>query len=158
MNLSFSAPPSHAAYPENGRKSRLCRRSHYQRLPRLTQTGSMSAMATLIGAQIGQKAYGTAPQMRKVWLDTARNCDNDLQSLICAIEVAARAEADYGRHRRTHLLSGCVSCDYKRCDTVRKLRSVCLRAGLSCIDVRIHFAGPKTSGTMALMQKRFYSE
>ncbi len=136
MNLTFLGTPSHAAYPENGRNPGYAAARVINALPRLTQAGYHDlTMATLIGAQIGQKAYGTAAANAQVWLTLRATVDKDLQALIRAIEDTARTEAGYDGIGMHISYQDAFPATVNDCATVQMLRSICLRAGFSYMDV-----------------------
>ncbi len=67
MTLSFSGAPSHAAYPECGKNPGFAAARLISALPELTESSGYGglAMATLVGAKIGAKAFGSAAGTRR---------------------------------------------------------------------------------------------
>jgi amidohydrolase len=136
MTLNFTGAPSHAAYPENGRNPGYAAARVIDAMPRLAQTGYRGlTMATLIGAQIGQKAFGTAAADAEVWLTLRASMEEDLQALIRAIESAARAEAARDGVDIRISFQDVFPATLNDYAAVQRLRAVCRHTGLSCIDV-----------------------
>lgn len=136
MILSFGGAPSHAAYPENGLNPGYAAARIIDALPRLTQAGYLNlAMATLVGAQIGQKTFGTAAANAEVWLTLRAALDKDLYSLIQAIEDAARRESAADGISIDISFQDVFPATVNNSDEVQRVRAVCRQTGLACIDV-----------------------
>lgn len=137
MTLTFSGAPSHAAYPENGVNPGFAAARLIAALPELVRSaqGHGLTMATLIGAQIGAKAFGTAAGSAEVWLTLRAWNEADMKAMRQAIEQAAcdTSQADGA-------VCTCTLCDVFPATvndnaTVAMLEQVCLKAGLDCIAV-----------------------
>lgn len=137
MTISLKGAPSHAAYPESGRNPGFAAARLISALPELTDAARYGglAMATLIGAEIGAKAFGTAAARAEVWLTLRAWCEDDMEKLISAVQEKARAEA----------ASDGVSVSFSFCDvfpatvndggTLRSLAEICRGVGLNSIEV-----------------------
>lgn len=135
MILSFAGAPSHAAYPENGRNPGYAAARVIDALPRLAQAGYRGlTMATLIGAQIGQKAFGTAAANAEIWLTLRASMEEDLQALIRAIEESARTEAARDSVDIRISFQDVFPATVNDYAAVQRLRAVCRHTGFSCID------------------------
>ncbi|MGE4352568.1 MAG: M20/M25/M40 family metallo-hydrolase [Oscillospiraceae bacterium] len=81
--LSFAGAPAHAAYPENGISPAPAVGALLNELPQLSAPEKYSGMAlcTVIGVQMGEKAFGAAAADAEVWLTLRAEFDGDLASL-----------------------------------------------------------------------------
>lgn len=137
MTLTFSGAPSHAAYPENGVNPGFSAARLIAALPELVRDaqGHGLTMATLIGAQIGTRAFGTAAGSAEVWLTLRAWCEADMQALRLSIEQTAHSAA-----QQDGVTFSCALCDvfpatvndHATADTLEQL---CRQAGLDCIAV-----------------------
>lgn len=74
VTLRFSGAPTHAAYPENGRNPALAVGKLLCALPELASPAHFTGMTlcTVIGAELGEKAFGAACAQAEIWADAAR--------------------------------------------------------------------------------------
>ncbi|MGE4485663.1 MAG: M20/M25/M40 family metallo-hydrolase, partial [Oscillospiraceae bacterium] len=141
MTVSFKGAPSHAAYPENGRNPGFAAARLISALPELTDSARYGGltMATLIGAEIGAKAFGSAAGSAEVWLTLRAWREADMAKLIMSTEEKARAEA----------ASGGVEVSFSFCDVfpatvnddaaLEQLEKICPENGLSCVHLQEPF-------------------
>lgn len=96
MTISMTGAAAHAAYPEFGRNPGFAAARLISALPELTRPDRYSGltMATLVGADIGGRAFGSAAATAELRLTLRASQDGDLSMLISAIQQAAEAEAD----------------------------------------------------------------
>jgi amidohydrolase len=96
MVFSFTGTPSHAAYPEHGRNPGLAAARLIAPQPGLVTPERYRglALATLIGADIGTKEFGTAAASAEVRLTLRAWFDDVLNVLIASLKEAAEAEAE----------------------------------------------------------------
>lgn len=99
VTLSFLGRPAHAAYPEHGLSPAqgvgrlLCA---LPELARPEQYGGMT-LCTVIGAEMGERAFGTAASRAEVWLTLRAERDEDLELLFGSIlRLAGSLAAEYG--------------------------------------------------------------
>ena len=94
--LSFEGKPSHAAYPENGISPAPAVGKLLCVLPALAAPENYSGMTmcTVIGAQMGEKAFGTSAAAAEIWLTLRAEHDSDLASLHDSILRSSRQLAD----------------------------------------------------------------
>jgi amidohydrolase len=132
MTLSFWGAPSHAAYPENGRNPGFAAARFISRLPALASPGDYDGLtvATLIGARIGEKAFGSAAGHAEVWLTLRAWREEDMHGLIASIREAARDKIET-ELSFCEIFPATVNDDA----TLAKLESTCRKAGLTCIEV-----------------------
>lgn len=136
MTLSFTGEPSHAAYPENGLNPGYAAARCINALPGLTQAGYQGlTLATLIGAQIGQKAFGTAAASAEVWLTLRASLEEDLRSLIRVIEDIAHAEAARDGVKIRISFQDVFPATINDAAAVQRLRAICRHTGLTFVDV-----------------------
>lgn len=136
MTLHFAGRPSHAAYPEYGCNPGFAAARLISALPGLADPARYRGltMATLIGAQIGARAFGSAAGNGEVWLTLRAWHQEDLSFLQEMIEAAARTEA-----RRDGGEVSVSFCDgfpatVNNASTLNRLECVCREAGLPCIE------------------------
>ena len=96
LTLSLHGKATHAAYPENGISPASALGELLCRLPELSAREKYSGMVlcTVIGAQMGEKAFGAAAAAAELWLTLRGEHDSDLEALRasiigCAGELAA---------------------------------------------------------------------
>ena len=135
MTLSFTGKPTHAAYPENGRNPGYAAARFINSLPGLTQGYQGLSMATLIGAQIGQKAFGTAAANAEVWLTLRASLEEELRSLIRAIEAAGCADAARDGVEIRISFQDVFPATINESAMVTRLQDICSQTGFTCIDV-----------------------
>ena len=87
VTLTFRGKPTHAAYPENGVSPAAAVGELLCALPSLSNSDRFSAMTlcTVIGVQMGEKAFGAAAACAEVWLTLRAEHDRDLCALNDAI-------------------------------------------------------------------------
>ena len=137
LTVTFNGAPTHAAYPENGRNPGFAAARLIAALPALTEPGRYRGltMATLIGSQIGTKAFGSAAGSAEGWLTLRAWHEADMGALLTTIKEKALAEAEQDG----------VGVDFSSCDvfpatandgkTLEKLAGICREAGLETLDI-----------------------
>lgn len=138
MTLRFSGAPAHAAYPEFGCNPGFAAARLMAALPCVTDPAGYRGltMATLIGARIGTKSFGSAAGDGEVWLTLRAWNQQDLDLLQQTIEETAREEA--GKDNGVEVsFSFCDSFPATVNDdvTLHRLECVCREFGLSCLEV-----------------------
>lgn len=83
VTLLFTGEPTHAAYPELGISPAETLGKVLTALPELSEKTLYSGMTicTVIGAQMGQKAFGKAAERAELWLTLRSERDEDLKAL-----------------------------------------------------------------------------
>lgn len=137
MTLSFSGAPSHAACPEAGKNPGFAAARLISALPELADGAKDNglAMATLVGAKIGMKAFGTAAGNAEVWVTLRTWFDNDLTMLAALIEEKARAEAAADNVAVTFSYSDVFQATVNDPAALLRLEELCRESGLVCIEV-----------------------
>ena len=137
MSISFSGEPSHAAYPENGKNSGYAAARLISSLPEITDKSRYCGltMATLIGAEIGSKAFGSAASNSEIWLTLRAWNDDELESLINTIKETAKKEAKTDRVEVTFSFCEVFPATVNDNETLAGLKRICSDIGLDCIDV-----------------------
>lgn len=97
--LQFQGKPTHAAYPEHGVSPAGAVGTLLCRLPALSDPARYSGMTlcTVIGAEMGEKAFGAAASNAEVWLTLRAEHDRDLSAL--QDEILRLAEQLAAEHR-----------------------------------------------------------
>ena len=93
LTLTFRGTSAHAAYPEQGINPAPAIAALLHALPTLSAPERYAGMVlcTVIGARIGEKAFGSAASQGELWLTLRGERNADLQALRSAIlEEAAR--------------------------------------------------------------------
>lgn len=95
VTLRFVGKPTHAAYPENGISPALAVGKLLCAVPALSDPARYSGMTlcTVIGVNMGEKAFGAAAERAEVWLTLRGEHDKDLNKLFDDVIAFARAEA-----------------------------------------------------------------
>ena len=101
VTLRFLGAPTHAAYPENGKNPALAVGKLLCALPELADPSHYTGMTlcTVIGAALGEKAFGAACAQAEVWLTLRAEHNADLEKLRTAVLGCAKAlceEAELG--------------------------------------------------------------
>lgn len=137
MTLSFTGAPSHAAYPENGKNPGFAAARLISRLPELTKPSDYSglAMATLIGAKIGERAFGSAAGNAEVWLTLRAWREEDIDRLIALVEEAACTEASRDGVETEFSFCDIFPATVNDDESLSQLECICRRAGLACIEI-----------------------
>jgi Metal-dependent amidase/aminoacylase/carboxypeptidase len=137
MILSFTGVPSHAAYPETGVNPGFAAARFISVLSDLTNQSGFKGMTmcTLIGAEIGARAFGSAAGKAEVWLTVRAWHEDDLNQLISAIEETAGAKA-----QRDGVQVTCSFCDIFPVTVndnaaLERVEQVCHNTGLKCIEI-----------------------
>jgi len=96
MILRFTGVKSHACYPENGRNPAFAISEIVSALPGLTAPGQYRglAMITVIGIQVGEKAFGTSAGYGELLLTVRGEFEEELNRLTASLEALARSKAD----------------------------------------------------------------
>ncbi|NCB51540.1 MAG: M20/M25/M40 family metallo-hydrolase [Clostridia bacterium] len=137
MTLAFLGAPSHAACPEDGRNPGFAAARLLSELPQLADQAKYIglAMATLVGAKIGVKAFGTAAGSAEVWLTLRTWFDDDLAKLMELIEEKAKAEAAADKVELSCSYSDVFQATVNDPEALRRLESICREIGLECVEV-----------------------
>jgi len=93
VTLRLRGAATHAAYPENGRSPALCVGKLLCALPALADPARYGGMTlcTVIGVEMGEKAFGAAAADAELWLTLRAERSADLERL--KRDLLARAEA-----------------------------------------------------------------
>ncbi len=97
LTLSFTGRATHAAYPEHGISPALAMGQFLCNLPHLSDAELYKGMTlcTVIGVQMGEKAFGAAAAQGEIWLTLRGEQDEDLEKLdqsVCTLaETLAQA-------------------------------------------------------------------
>ena len=83
VTLRFVGKPTHAAYPENGVSPATAVGRLLCAVPELSDPANYTGMTlcTVIGVQMGEKAFGAAAEAAEVWLTLRGEHDQDLNQL-----------------------------------------------------------------------------
>jgi len=83
LTLNYNGKPTHAAYPEDGISPATAVGRLLSALPVLSAAESYSGMTlcTVIGCQMGEKAFGAAAANAEIWLTLRAEHDDDLTDL-----------------------------------------------------------------------------
>lgn len=137
MTVTFTGTPTHAAYPEDGRNPGYAAARLIAALPELTGKDRYRglAMATLIGADIGGKAFGTAAGSAEVRLTLRAWHEDDLKAMITAIRDRAAAEAAGDDVKTAFSFCDIFPATVNEPDALQRLESACRRAGLDSMDI-----------------------
>jgi amidohydrolase len=137
VTISFIGAPSHAAYPENGRNPGFAAARFIAALPEIADPTHYRglAMATLIGADIGTRAFGTAAGRAEVWLTLRAWREEYMNHLLESIKKTAEIEASRDE----------VKAEFSFCDVfpstvndnavLARLERVCRENKLDCAEV-----------------------
>ncbi len=102
ISLEFTGATAHAAQPETGRSPALAVARVIQELVDLPADlipSAEMAFATVVGARLGEKAFGTAPGHAWIWATLRSETDATMDRLMRHAErVAAEAAASAGLH------------------------------------------------------------
>lgn len=94
MTVRLTGASCHAAQPESGRSPTMAMVHFMQQLfslPRELTGDESGAFATIIGARLGQKAFGTTPDQAEVWVTLRAETDGTMRRLV---EFAERTISD----------------------------------------------------------------
>ncbi len=97
--LFFTGRPTHAAYPEHGLSPAPAVGRLLCALPELADPARYGGMTlcTVIGAEMGERAFGAAAAQAQVWLTLRAERDQDLELLFRSlIQLAASLAREYG--------------------------------------------------------------
>lgn len=83
VTLKFQGKPTHAAYPENGISPAFAMGELLSKLPEISDASRFGGMTlcTVIGMNMGEKAFGAAAAGAEVWLTLRAEHDVDLEKL-----------------------------------------------------------------------------
>ena len=96
MTVKFSGATAHAAQPETGQSPAAAMCACIQQisaLPPKTVPADETAFATVVGAQLGKKAFGTAPGDAEIWATLRSETDATMAQLSQYIEQLVHDEA-----------------------------------------------------------------
>lgn len=96
LTLTFQGKPAHAAYPETGISPAPAVGEFLCQLPKLYAPDLYAGMTlcTVIGVEMGKKAFGSAASQGEIWLTLRGERDDDLEYLYQRIITLARELAD----------------------------------------------------------------
>ena len=96
VTLRFTGKPTHAAYPENGVSPAMAVGRLLCAVPELSEPSQYRGMTlcTVIGVEMGEKAFGAAAERAEVWLTLRGEHDEDLNKLF---EGVLRLSEDLAR-------------------------------------------------------------
>ncbi|WP_028579639.1 amidohydrolase [Desulfogranum japonicum] len=89
MSITLTGSSAHAAQPETGNSPARAMCQCIQQLPLLPQQQSLSSqtcLSTVVGARLGEKAFGTAPAVAEVFLTLRSETDAAMTQLTQATE------------------------------------------------------------------------
>lgn len=94
LTLHFGGKPTHAAYPEQGISPAIAVRKLLEQTEIYRE---LSAMCTVIGVHMGEKAFGAAAEQAEVWLTLRSLTEEGLQAMKCdLLNTAADLCRKYG--------------------------------------------------------------
>lgn len=99
VTLRFVGKPTHAAYPENGVSPALAVGQLLCAVPQLSDPAQYTGMTlcTVIGVEMGEKAFGAAAEKAEVWLTLRGEHDEDLNKLFAGVLALSEELAkEYG--------------------------------------------------------------
>lgn len=137
MILSFTGEPSHAAYPEYGRNPGFAAARLISALPGLTAPEGYRglAMATLVGSEIGSRAFGSAAGHAQVFLTLRASREDDLQKLISLLEDTARTEAVRDKAEVSFSFCDVFPATVNDPKALSRAADACRSAGLSTVQL-----------------------
>lgn len=97
--IALAGATAHAAQPETGRSPALAMARIIEGLARLPAevAGGGFALATVVGAQLGKRAFGTAPGAAEIWATLRSETDQGMDRVVAYTEgLAAEQAARYG--------------------------------------------------------------
>ncbi len=89
MTISFQGAPTHAAYPEEGKNPAYAVADIIMAAEKYQKRNDPIVLCTVIGTQIGEKAFGVAASHGEVWLTIRAEREKDIQRLKCFLEKRA---------------------------------------------------------------------
>lgn len=96
MALTLTGKSAHAAQPETGlspARAMCSLISGCASLPPELKSASELMMATVVGAALGEKAFGTAPERADIWITLRSDSDVGMEQLVAHAEQLARQAA-----------------------------------------------------------------
>ena len=99
VTLCFVGKPTHAAYPENGVSPALAVGRLLCAVPELSEPSRYTGMTlcTVIGVEMGEKAFGAAAEKAEVWLTLRGEHDGDLNKLFDSVlALSEQLAEEYG--------------------------------------------------------------
>lgn len=104
LTISLLGAPAHAAYPEYGISPADAVGKLLCALPTIAEPSQYSGMTlcTVIGAQMGEKAFGSAASQAEIWLTLRAEHDRDLAALQTSILKTAQGLARDARLTFSH--------------------------------------------------------
>ncbi|MEN6351195.1 MAG: M20/M25/M40 family metallo-hydrolase [Syntrophomonas sp.] len=137
MILSLTGAPCHAAYPEHGRNPGFAVARFISALPALANRSDYRGltMATLIGAEIGSKAFGSAAEKAEVWLTLRAWYEDDLNLLISSIEETAGMEAARDDLEVSFYFDNVFPATVSDRGALAQVKKICRKAGLEYMEV-----------------------
>ncbi|MDY5484265.1 MAG: amidohydrolase [Otoolea sp.] len=125
--LKFLGKPAHAAYPENGISPAPAVGELLCALPDLTEPSRYTGMTmcTVIGAKVGDKAFGQAAAAAEVWLTLRGEHDTDLERLYEGILTMSKALAEKYGLSASHQLQDVFPSTENTPACAEKVRKLC---------------------------------
>lgn len=141
MTIFLKGKPSHAAYPEDGHNPGFAAARLISALPEICSPALYRGltMSTLIGAKIGEKAFGSAAGEAEVWVTLRAWYDEDMERLISGIEKAAELAAACDGIEVEFSFSGGFPATINDNETLEKLEAICKNEQLECVKVQEPF-------------------
>ncbi|MEQ8407769.1 MAG: amidohydrolase [Gammaproteobacteria bacterium] len=93
MSIELTGVSAHAAHPETGRSPApvlAALINALQPLPAELANPDEIAFSTIVGAQLGEKAFGTAPATAQLWLTLRSELDSTMQNFVAYAEQAVQ--------------------------------------------------------------------
>lgn len=125
--LQFQGKPTHAAYPENGISPATAVGKLLCEIPLLSAPEKYTGMTlcTVIGVEMGEKAFGAAAEKAEVWLTLRAEHDCDLTALYEAILQLSEALATEYHLFFAHALQDVFPATENTPEHAEKVLSLC---------------------------------
>lgn len=127
VTLSFLGRPTHAAYPEHGISPAQGVGRLLCALPELAEPARYGGMTlcTVIGAEMGERAFGTAAAQAEVWLTLRAERDQDLSLLFQSLlQLSGSLAAEYGLAFE-HQVQDVFPATVNHPDCAQRIRELC---------------------------------
>lgn len=132
VTLRFTGKPTHAAYPENGVSPALAVGRLLCAVPNLSDPALYGGMTlcTVIGVEMGEKAFGAAAEKAEVWLTLRGEHDEDLNKLFDGVlSLSEELAKEYGL-AFAYEVQDVFPATENNPDCAHKLLALCEGAGL----------------------------
>ena len=127
VTLIFKGKPAHAAYPENGISPAIAVGKLLCEIPALSAAEKYNGMTlcTVIGVEMGEKAFGAAAEKAEIWLTLRAEHDCDLLALNNAILQASEVLAKEYHLRFFHETQDVFPATENTPENAEKVLSLC---------------------------------